>query len=574
MAKSIIAFWRLAVVLFCTAISVPLYAQAISVNPDTLEASVRAQVINTNRFYINGPITQGLSAVTANQHYRLGPMSRSVLTLTALRMLAAGRLDLDENIARTLPDLLPENPFRVAVTPRHILTETAGFAVPPRTDGLVTLDHYLTQVRTAGKIAHADSVGWSLLAVFLEAKGADTLENLINKHLLNPLGLASGSLKLGTGASALSRLQDMTGNGALIAEISRLTVRNRDKNGTRFLPKDIYAQFTQKQSWRMHPVGPRRLLGSALTDVGKRSYIHPPTEPISANFNKAPLGASFVTFPKQGISFVTLNGIDPDFLHAIEAIADQSFLPAQPDNRIAQAQGLSDRNIRFNGNYVRSDAPSAWLAHRLKTLASERLTLSDTSDGTLYLEFTNGERLTFQKRAPYLFDSLGGERVILSPYRQGGYLVLDGTLYRFIGILGNTEFVLDLMPVVMLILLSSAVYLGSNVSPRWRRMALFGTLGTLMVAGGIAADYYLWPKAVFIWDSSWLVILWRIMLNTGLALVLSLPLFAISFTRKNEMPQGAAIFIAPLHLALISVSALVLFLILVAWGVAGEFSAY
>ena len=63
-------------------------------------------------------------------------------------------------------------------------------------------------------------------------------------------------------------------------------------------------------------------------------------------------------------------------------------------------------------------------------------------------------------------------------------------------------------------------------------------------------------------------------MNAGLALVLSLPLFAVAFTKKNEMPTGATIFIAPLHLALISVSAIALFLTLVAWGVAGEFSAY
>ena len=123
-------------------------------------------------------------------------------------------------------------------------------------------------------------------------------------------------------------------------------------------------------------------------------------------------------------------------------------------------------------------------------------------------------------------------------------------------------------------LFSSIIYLRSKTSARWRRMALLGTLGVTMVALGLIGELGYWAQAIFVWDMPWLVTLWRTVLNIGLALTLSLPLFAASFTRKGEMPTGALIFIAPLHLAAISAAAIALFLILVAWGVAGEFSAY
>jgi len=565
---SFMAFWRGILTVFCLAASAPLYGQAITINPATLDAPLRTKIINERAFFVNGIFTQGLTPNIAATLYRLGPMSRTLVTLTALRMNAAGLLNLDEDIARTLPDLLDENPFRVAITPRHLLTETAGFAVPPVFWPDTPFQNYLTQIRTAGQMTHTDSVGWKLLVFFLEAKGDATLSELISQHVLNDLGDAEYQVHFPPASAQLDQLGVIKANGNLIADIARLSVRNRDKDGIRFLPTDLYKQFVARQNWRMHPIGPRRTLGGVMQDLGERTYISPPTVQGDGD------GVTFTAFPDQGITFIYMGKPTQAYFKAIKSIARGYFLPAATDLRLNEARGLHDKDIRFNGNYVRSDTPSAWLKNRLTALESNTLSLSDRGSGTVSVRLNSGELRLYQKKAPYLYETLPEERMILSPYRQGGYLVLDDIIYRYVGILGNKVFVLDIFPLVILVLLSSVIYIRSTVSPRWRKMALFGTLGTLMVGAALAAEYYLWPKAILIWDIPWLVNLWRIILNAGLALVLSVPLFAMSFTRKNEMPQNAAIFTAPLHLALLSISALALFLILIAWGVAGEFSAF
>ena len=568
MLSRVTIFWSVVLALLCISISAPTFSQTITVNPNTLDIPSRDQLVNDRAFYVNGVLTQGLTPDMAKTRYRLGPMSRTLLTLTALRMNAAGLLTLDEPVAHTLPALLDENPFLVALTPRHILTETAGFAVPPIYGPNVPFQHYLTQIRTAGQMAHTDPVAWRLLSLFLEAKGKASINELFKVHILGALGSAEYTVSDPDPHGHLDWLGHLTAEGALIAEIARLTIRNRDKDGARFLPADIYNQFILRQNWRMHPMGPRRTLGGVMHELDDRTYTGPPA------LADGSAGATFMAFPDQGVTFITLGKPTAAYDDAVRSVAASHFLPAAPDNRLAEANGLYDKGFRFTGNYVRSDAPSAWLADRLAAIDDDRLKLSDPGNGTLILEESAGEILILSKKAPFLFESLGGDRLILSPYRQGGYLVLNNVLYVYVGMLGNRTFVLGLFPFAVTILLTSVLYVRSGVSVRWRRMAFFGTTGTLLVLCGLAADYFLWPKAVLVWDASWLAIIWRAAINIGLAFVLSLPLFAISLTKKGEMPTNAAIFMAPLHLGLLGISALALFLILVAWGVAGEFSAY
>lgn len=554
--------------LICLCVSVPTYSQAITVNPNTLDALSRDQLINRRAFFVNGVLTQGLTPEMAKTQYKLGPMSRTLVTLTTLRMNMAGLLDLDEPIARILPTLLEDNPFDVALTARHILTETAGFAVPPLYGGDAPFRNYLSQIRTAGQMAHTDPVAWQLLIMFLEAKGGASITQLFETHVLQ--GVSSAGFKISRPAmrQQLDWLSQLTAEGALIAEIARLSIRNRDKNGARFLPADIYDQFVSRHNWRMHPIGPRRTLGGTMHELDGRTYVSPPAQ---ANASE---GATFIAFPSQGIAFITLDKATASYLKAVQIVAKTHFLPPEADNRLAEASGLYDKGIRFRGNYVRSDSPSAWLANRLAAVSGDRLKLSDIGDGTVTVARSSGEVLLLDKKAPFLYETPAGERLILSPYRQGGYLVLDDVLYRYVGMLGNRTFVLSLFPFAIATLLSSIIYLRSRVSHRWRKMAFFGTSGTLLILAGVSADYFLWPRAMLIWDMAWLVNIWRAAINIGLAFVLSLPLFAISLTKKDEMPTNASIFLAPVHLGLLSISALALFLILVAWGLAGEFAAY
>lgn len=549
--------------------SVPAFGQAIFVDPKSLETALQEQLVSERAFYVNGSFTQGLTPDMARKTYPLGPMSRTLITLVTLRMQAAGLLDLDESVARTLPDILDKNPFTVAITPRHLLAETAGFAVPPvNSSYLIPFKNHTTQVRTAGQMAHADLVGWQLLTEFLMVKGQADINQLIEEHLFTALTERPSAFQRPVSHMHFDWLGTIEYSADGIAELVRLYVRNRDKNGNLFLPADLHEQLTKRHAWRMHPIGPRRALGGEMRTLGTHTYVTPPGNPRTG---KEP---TFLAFPDQDIAFIHFGAPSEDYLDAIKKIAADRFLPGRPDYRLNEARNLREADDRFNGIYVRSDAPSAWLKDRLNAIEHETIDIAEQANGTIIVTGLSTGSDSFTKIAPFYYQNLGGETLLLSPFRQGGYLVVGDSLYRYVGILGNKTFVLGAFPMVMLMLLSSLIYVRSKTSPRWRKMALFGGIGTLMIAVGLWAEYSYWPQAVFEWNFPGLVTFWRVVLNAGLALVLSLPLFAMAFTKKNEMPTGAAILVVPLHLALISVSAISLFLILVAWGVAGEISAF
>jgi len=535
----------------------PAFSQAVTVLPASLDPSLREQLISNETIYVNGPFTYGLTEELAAKEYPLGPLRNTLLTLLTLKMQAEGLVDLDEPVAASLPDILADNPFRVAITPRHLLTETGGFAVPPAGKMLSANPAFFRQVRTAGQMAHADPVGWHVLALLLEKKGGAPVRDLLDTYLLKVLN---------TNAFVS---EDLTrGNGTLIAEIVRLTVYNRGSDGKRFLPGDLYEQLMLRHNWRMHPVGPRRTLGGVMHSNGIRGWISPP--PISG----AAVGIGFMAFPKNDIAFIHLGDASVGFERAVLEVAEDRFLPAAPDTRLQESSGLYEKDVNFTGRYVRSAAPSAWVRDRLTTISNSTVDATDHRDGTLSLRDTKGALRLFHKKAPYYYEDIAGKTLIFSPYRRGGYMVLEGIPYRHIGPLGNRFFVLTAFPIVVGLLLTAALHLRSSTSPRWRKMAFFGTTGTALVVLGAGADYFLWSHVVFDLEQPMFVNIWRLALNVGLAFVLSLPLYAISLVRKQELPTGAGIVYAPLHLATLSISSVMLFLILVMWGLAGEFGAY
>jgi hypothetical protein len=551
-------------------LSVGALSQAITVTPKSLDPSLRDKLISYETIFVNGPFTQGLTPEIAERMYPLGPMSRTLLALTALRMAADGIVDLDEPIVNTLPDLLAENPFQVAITPRHLLTETAGFAVPPKlVSYTIPAKNLMVQIRTAGQMAHSDATGWELLAKFLEKKNDRDLMSLIGDHVFSA-ALPSESLKLSLTVPGPHRnfgwLDAIEMSPPFIAEIVRLTIYNRDNNGERFLPADLYEQLVFRHNWRMHPMGPRRTLGGVMHTEGGRTWISPPSTSAS--------GPTFMAFPRNGIAFIHFGEPDAAYQNAVLAVAQDRFLPPKRDTRLSESNTIYDTGVRLNGRYVRADTPSASLRERLGFLAKDTLTLKDTREGSLTVTASSGETEAFQKAAPYFFTNTEGSEAIFSPYAQGGYLYLNGVTYRYVGFLGDKALVINSVPYLLLTLFSCLLYARSQISARWRKMAWFGGIGTLLVIAGSAAEYLYWPDTIYSWNIPWLVNLWRLMLNVGLMLVLSLPLFSISFLKKNEIPSGVQFYLIPLHLAAVSIAAVCLFLVLVSWGLAGEFGAY
>ncbi|UTW59359.1 beta-lactamase family protein [Kordiimonas sp. SCSIO 12603] len=541
--------------------------QSIAIPPQNLEASLRDQLVSESSFFVNGPLTYGLTQETANRYYSLGKTAKTILALTALRAAEAGLLDINDPVARHLPEILEDNPFKVQVTLQHLLTETAGFATVPIQNSSSPLRYYAKELRTAGQMAHDDIVGWLVLIKLLERSTGTSIDTVIYTHLLNPLGLPIESIKLPevVTPSPFQNLLDMKANGQAIAEIVRVLIRNRTKEGAPFLQRYTHDFLIKHHSWRMHPMSDARTLAGVQKRANNRLWL----EPAGTDCEK---GIFFQAYPAGDVAFIKIGCPTDAYLNAISTTVENSFLPVETDSRQKELEALYS-TARFSGLYVRADKPSAWFKDRINFIRDDTLDLSDRGDGTVIID--DGIRqMTYHRTAAFTYASPSGEGVLFSPFKQGGYMLMGDKFYRYVGPLGNKTMVITAVPFVLIVLFSSLFYVKPSFEKPWRRMGQFGSVGTLLVTASIVLEYTVWPTVLFDWQMPWLINLWRFFMNVGLALILSLPLFAISFTRQNKVPAGKAILFVPLHLALLSVAAFAMFLIMVAWGLAGEFSAY
>ncbi|MBV1901493.1 MAG: beta-lactamase family protein [Kordiimonadaceae bacterium] len=543
-------------------------AQTILITPDTIPKALSNEIISNETFFVNGPSTIGLTKKMAVDHVVLGPYIKISLSAITLRLREKYEIKLRKSISLDIPDVIEENPFKVAITLAHLMTETGGFTVPTILND-TALNQYALQARTAGQISHPDPVGWAILVHFLEKKSGKSIKQLFTEEILMPLGLKQTDLNLKYTASPLQMVTNATGSGLFIAEISRLMIRNQTASGKRYLPKASYDLLARKHSWRMHPLAPNHTFGAVLLSENGQRWVS--TSPLSQNNTPTLMG-----FPATGVAFVKLTGKTAAFKQAVLELARKKFLPLKPDNRANAALRLRPYQP-FSGYYVRDDKPSKWLQKRLTTIEHNSLRLSQPSDRlvTIYKAVSDAEISTdYIKKTPFYYVSAEGQTLILSPYKSGGYFLLDGILHRHIGVLGNRSYIIGAFPFAVILMLSSFIYIKGGISSSWKKMGQYGTLGTLLICAGLLCDYLWWPSAIFEWHMPYLVNIWRIVINVGLMLVLSVPLFALSFTRRNHMPEGVAIMLAPAHLAFLTFAAIALFLILVAWGMAGEFSAY
>ncbi len=531
----------------------------------TLPSDLRQKIVSHEGFYITDQETVGIKD---NTYHAMGGVGKLLLTLVTLRLAGDGILTLDEAVAKTPNTLLDDQPFKVAITPRHLLTETAGFAVPPVIYSAANLKSYASEVRSAGKMAHHDPVGWAILIRLLEQKTGKPILKIIDDTLLLPLGLPITSLKVIDAKNPLLFLRGLKGTEQLLASLTRIIATNRSPYNTApFLDSTLYQQLTGTLSWRMHPMGPSRTLGLGLHTTSHQHWFE---------LFRTPYGnTSIMVFPAENIGFAYF-GTDPEGFRADVIQFANSKLAPNPTSEASDTNALTSKT-RINGLYTITEAPAEWLQTRLHQIRYGTIRLADSKDGTtLIVSKENTEEVpaprVFRKVAPLYYVDAKGNTISFSPYKQGGYMMLDDHLYRFVGLIGDKRLVLDLVVPFFLLLLSSGIYIFRKRHTAWRRMGLTGLLGTLLITFGVAAEYYLWPKVVFLWDMPALVTLWRILLNAGIALTLSLPLFTLSFARKQKMPTGPfSILLVPLHLCLVSVAALGLFIILVAWGVAGNF---
>ena len=149
----------------------------------------------------------------ADTLFRVGSISKTPVWIALMQLVEQGKLSLDDPINDHLPPALriPDEGFKKPILVRHLMTHTAGFEDSDR--GLVRArpgelaaarrhlaSHRVHRVREPGTLAVYSNYGAALAGALVAHVAGEPWQDYAEKHILRPLGMASGDL-----SRALSR---------------------------------------------------------------------------------------------------------------------------------------------------------------------------------------------------------------------------------------------------------------------------------------------------------------------------------------------------------------------------------
>lgn len=126
--------------------------------------------------------------VDAGTVFDAASLTKPLVSYAALQLADAGVLDLDEPLCGMVPRVVPEDPLSDRITARHVLTHSCGLQ---NLRGKEPLRIYFAP----GSRFSYSSVGFMYLQSALEARTGEPLEALLQRLVLQPLGMQASSLQ-------------------------------------------------------------------------------------------------------------------------------------------------------------------------------------------------------------------------------------------------------------------------------------------------------------------------------------------------------------------------------------------
>lgn len=137
--------------------------------------------------------------VDADTLFQIGSISKTITAAAAMRLVEAGRLDLDAPLRRYLPELrLADEAVAAQVTAHHLFTHTAGWAGDYFADGgpgddalakIVARLAALPQVSPLGRYWSYNNAAFYLAGRLLEVLEGRPFDVLARDQVLGPLGM-------------------------------------------------------------------------------------------------------------------------------------------------------------------------------------------------------------------------------------------------------------------------------------------------------------------------------------------------------------------------------------------------
>lgn len=561
------------------AFALPSYSQGIVLKPQNVFPSLETDMTGSNLFMINGRQIYWQPS-PPGEPVDAGAFNKLILSLLTLRLQDKGALDFDADIANTLPHIITPSGFQAPIKVPYLLQETAGFASPPLTIEPEVLDEAMShkklkrfaiRQRSPDQLSIHDPVGWALLVAVIEASEAMPFAVLLMQEIVEPLGLGATDIQLTH--HSLGGLQmpiTFQLSPKAVTAVGGLLLRNRTPDGSLYLEAGSYQQFADgRNGFRFHPDGTIVSYGMTLKTKDRHSWV----EPLNSKCG----GTAYTAFPREGLVF----GIAADpgscrqlaLLQNAQTVANENF-PGRPQPT-ADGPPLA-RPTKLEGRYTLAERSPYGLNERLDILEGDFLNVFGYTGDQLRVR-RNAEPVRFYRQiSAYRFENESDptDTLLFSPFRLGGYVMVGDQVFRRADILGTAGELRNMLPWALLAILTAGYYAITGKLRPWRRMGQFALIGGVLVGAGLYLEANYWPYVLYEAGQPWVITLWRLGLNVGLMLVLSLPMFVLSFAKKEMIPtRGLAILTAP-HLILVALSSLMVFFALILWGVAGTVSPY
>ena len=139
-------------------------------------------------------------AVDPGTLFQVGSVSKTFTSAAVMQLVEAGSVDLDDPVARHLPDLGPATGLDTeAITVEHLLSHQAGFDgdhlfTSRRADDLTELANARRFFEPGAGVSYSNA-GFSIAGAVIEAVTGEAFEDVVRRRLLRPLGMRTAGFR-------------------------------------------------------------------------------------------------------------------------------------------------------------------------------------------------------------------------------------------------------------------------------------------------------------------------------------------------------------------------------------------
>lgn len=569
-------------------ITVDARAQSITLHEGDLYALLEKNGIATDNLWISNGNKQFYGSAD-QQMVPLGKLSGMLWNMAAMRLIDQDSFVPDTPVALLVEDFEFASPFREIITMRHLLAGTAGFATPPwyssklgylSTRKKMKADNdwrkHIVAVSNPGLVGRDDPVGQALLAKAVISDWGEGYGESLQDLIFTPLGITADHVEMPSPDdtaydSFFAPTLDIKLSGQALVKILSVLSNNQLDSGERFLSLVNYTALMRGQGWRVHPLGPGRSYGFALSAIeGRRTAsLLPSTEPSQ---HIAIAGSGLIAFPEAGIVIAmtepTSDGAALKLsLSRVARLIAMEFIPRTNYFRERKEMETVSEVRPREGYFMLDDAATSWLGEKLYRAKHFSPYIVVKRD-SVHVNF-RGKQTLYNRIDARLYQNLAGEKLYVSD-GSGGYISIGENLFRYTGAMGNPYLLISPLILCLFVLFSASLHWFSKRGRDWRRFARWSVAGGILFAGGFAMEVHYYPTVWIEEQFGYQTLLWRSLFNIGLMLILTAPMYAWRFGKQNVFHENVKQMILGSHVVLIAAAALVLTLMSVAWGLAGE----